>query len=193
MTVVPRGLARPGDEDGQPATAAHFRLAGVYWGMRLPPLLLASALVACASPGKPAPLETVAPAATPGSGLAPASFVRTTADAPAMRSIDVRDGLSRQMAMRTLTDALSQRYVVDVVDPRAGFAMTTWQARYRATAYPTRAIERASSPASSTTGRRCRSAPRPALHAVMSPTSGTTRRSSTRWPSSCAPNSDGSP
>jgi hypothetical protein len=102
--------------------------ARVYWGMRLPPLLLASALVACASPGKPAPSERVAPASTPGSGLAPASFVRTTADAPAMRSIDVRDGLSRQTAMRTLTDALSQRYVVDVVDPRAGFAMTTWQA-----------------------------------------------------------------
>jgi hypothetical protein len=30
--------------------------------------------------------------------------------------------------MRTLVDALSQRYVVDVVDPRAGFVMTTWQA-----------------------------------------------------------------
>jgi hypothetical protein len=30
--------------------------------------------------------------------------------------------------MRSLTEALSQRYVVDVVDPRAGFAMTTWQA-----------------------------------------------------------------
>ena len=101
---------------------------GVYWGMRLPPLLLASALIACASSGKPAPVESTPRAVTPGSGLAPASFVRTTADAPAMRSIDVRDGLSRQTAMRSLTDALGQRYVVDVVDPRAGFAMTTWQA-----------------------------------------------------------------
>ena len=101
---------------------------GVYWGMRFPPLLLASALIACASSGKPAPVESTVRAATPGSGLAPASFVRTTADAPAMRSIDVRDGLSRQTAMRSLTDALGQRYVVDVVDPRAGFAMTTWQA-----------------------------------------------------------------
>jgi len=97
--------------------------------MRLPPLLLACSLIACASAGKPA--ATTVPAgrtATPGAGLAPASFVRTTADAPAIRSIDVRDGLSRQTAMRMLTDALSQRYVVDVVDPRAGFAMTTWQA-----------------------------------------------------------------
>ena len=101
---------------------------GVYWGMRLPSVLLASARIACASSGKTATSEPVTPAVTPGSGLAPPSFVRTTADAPAMRSIDVRDGLSKQTAMRSLTDALSQRYVVDVVDPRAGFAMTTWQA-----------------------------------------------------------------
>jgi hypothetical protein len=96
--------------------------------MRLPPLLLACSLIACATSGKPAAPAPTARAATPGAGLAPASFFRTTADAPAIRSIDVRDGLSRQTAMRMLTDALSQRYVVDVVDPRAGFAMTTWQA-----------------------------------------------------------------
>jgi hypothetical protein len=30
--------------------------------------------------------------------------------------------------MRSLTDVLSQSTSVDVVDPRAGFAMTTWQA-----------------------------------------------------------------
>lgn len=103
-------------------------IARVYWGMRLPTLLLASALIACASSGKTAPSESTTHAVTPGAGLAPASFVRTTADAPAMRNIDVREGMSHQTAMRALTDALSQRYVVDVVDPRAGFAMTTWQA-----------------------------------------------------------------
>ena len=97
--------------------------------MRPTTLLLACALGACASSGKPAAAPvSQGSQATPGSGLAPASFVRTTADARATRSIDVRDGLSRQVAMRSLTDALSQRYVVDVVDPRAGFAMTTWQA-----------------------------------------------------------------
>jgi hypothetical protein len=102
---------------------------GVYWGMRLPPLLLACALVACASAGKPGTSpEAQGTTTTPGSGLAPASFVRTTADAPATRTIEVRDGLSRQVAMRNLSEALSQRYLVDVVDPRAGFAMTTWQA-----------------------------------------------------------------
>jgi hypothetical protein len=105
-----------------------IRFESVYWGMRLPPLLLACSLIACASSGKPASTVAAGRTATPGSGLAPVSFVRTTADAPAIRSIDVRDGLSHQMAMRNLTDVLSQRYVVDVVDPRAGFAMTTWQA-----------------------------------------------------------------
>lgn len=96
--------------------------------MRLAPLVLASALIACASSGKTGPSTAAGSTATPGSGLAPSTFVRTTADAPATRSIDVREGLSRQTAMRGLTDVLSQKYVVDVVDPRAGFAMTTWQA-----------------------------------------------------------------
>ena len=97
--------------------------------MRPTTLLLACVLGACASTGKPAtPPAGQGATTTPGSGLAPASFVRTTADAPATRSIDVRDGLSRQVAMRTLNEVLSVRYVVDVVDPRAGFAMTTWQA-----------------------------------------------------------------
>ncbi len=100
--------------------------------MRLAPLLLACALVACAPTGKPSVSpEAQGSTATPGGGLAPASFVRTTADAPATRSIEVRDGLSHQVAMRNLSEVLSQRYVVDVVDPRAGFAMTTWQARIR--------------------------------------------------------------
>ena len=45
-----------------------------------------------------------------------------------MRNVEVREGLTHQQAMRTLADALAQRYVVDVVDPRAGFIMTTWQA-----------------------------------------------------------------
>ena len=96
--------------------------------MRLPPLLLACTLVACASTGKSGASPEQGRVATPGSGLAPASFIRTTADAPAIRSIVMRDGLSRQAAMRSLNEVLSQRYVVDVVDPRAGFTMTTWQA-----------------------------------------------------------------
>jgi glucose/arabinose dehydrogenase len=105
-------------------------IGGVYWGMRLAPALLACALLGCATTHAPKPATgptegsaTVTPTAT-----APASFVRTTAEAPAMRNVEVRDGLTHQQAMRTLIDGLSERYVVDVVDPRAGFAMTTWQA-----------------------------------------------------------------
>ncbi|MBW8769449.1 MAG: hypothetical protein JF589_06840 [Gemmatimonadetes bacterium] len=97
--------------------------------MRFSPLLLACALTACTSPGgrQPSSGGTASTAPTPSSG-APASFVRTTAEVPAMRSVEVRDGLTHPQAMRLLQDALSQRYVVDVVDPRAGFVMTTWQA-----------------------------------------------------------------
>lgn len=97
--------------------------------MRFPPLLLACALTACVKPGVQGP--AVSTAGTPTSAAtsgAPATFVRTTAELPAMRNVDVRDGLTHPQAMRTLTDALGQRYVVDVVDARAGFVMTTWQA-----------------------------------------------------------------
>lgn len=59
---------------------------------------------------------------------APASFVRSTSEALVTRIIDVRDGLPRAQAMRILMDALGQRYTVEVSDPRAGFAMTSWQA-----------------------------------------------------------------
>jgi glucose/arabinose dehydrogenase len=97
--------------------------------MRFPPLLLACALTACVTSGSqhPSSSSTTSASPAPSSG-APASFVRTTAETPAIRNIDVRDGLTHPQAMRTLTDALSQRHVVDVVDPRAGFVMTTWQA-----------------------------------------------------------------
>jgi len=57
----------------------------------------------------------------------PASFVRSTADVRATRMIEVRDGLARPQALRIVTDALSERFVVEVVDPRAGFVMTAWQ------------------------------------------------------------------
>jgi hypothetical protein len=100
--------------------------------MRFPKLLLACALIACAK--APNPSVSPAPGRTTGRTrgepqiAAPASFVRTTAEAPAMRTIEVREGLTHQQAMRQLVDALQLRFTIDVVDPRAGFAMTTWQA-----------------------------------------------------------------
>ena len=62
---------------------------------------------------------------------APATFIRSTSDAQVTRMLDVREGLSHTQAMRILTDALSQRYTVEVVDARSGFAMTTWQSSIR--------------------------------------------------------------
>jgi hypothetical protein len=100
--------------------------------MRLAPLLIVCALLACAR--KQPQTEPTMAGATRASrsdvlpSTPPPSFVRTTAEAPAIRSIEVREGLTHQQAMRTLTDALSERYDLDVVDPRVGFAMTTWQA-----------------------------------------------------------------
>jgi hypothetical protein len=100
--------------------------------MRVSLLLLACTLVACSKAtqaptpsGSPAP--SVSNISTNGNS-APPTFVRTTAEQPAMRLVDLRDGLTHPQAMRGLVDALSQRYVVDVTDPRVGFAMTTWQA-----------------------------------------------------------------
>lgn len=58
----------------------------------------------------------------------PSSFVRSTAELRASRMIEVRDGLARPEALRLVSDALSERFVVEVTDPRAGFVMTAWQA-----------------------------------------------------------------
>jgi hypothetical protein len=102
--------------------------------MRVIPLLLACSLLACAKASQSPPSSgggSPPPRASGGGGnanSAPSSFVRTTAEQPATRLIEVRDGLTRPTAMRSLVEALSQRYTVDVSDSRAGFAMTTWQA-----------------------------------------------------------------
>ena len=58
----------------------------------------------------------------------PPSFVRSTAEVRASRMIEVREGLARPQALRLVTDALEERFVVEVTDPRAGFVMTAWQA-----------------------------------------------------------------
>jgi hypothetical protein len=80
-------------------------------------VLLAATFLGCASVGK-------GPARDP----APATFIRSTADAQTTRVIEVRDGLTHAQAMRSVGDALALRYVVEVQDPRAGFSMTSWQA-----------------------------------------------------------------
>jgi hypothetical protein len=80
--------------------------------MRLPVFALALSLAACASAGTGAP----------------STFVQSTAESRNTRVIDVREGLTKATAMRTLTDALTQRFTVEVTDARAGFVMTAWDA-----------------------------------------------------------------
>lgn len=75
------------------------------------------AITACASAGGSSAPST-----------APASFVRSNADALVTRTIDVREGLTHSQAMRMLTEVLNARYTVEVTDARSGFAMTAWQA-----------------------------------------------------------------
>jgi len=80
--------------------------------MRLPLPALLLVLASCASAG-----------ARP-----PETFVRSNAESRTTRVIDVREGMTKATAMRALTDALATRYTVEVADPRAGFAMTAWEA-----------------------------------------------------------------
>src|ERR1700694_13997 len=61
-------------------------------------------------------------------GEPPGSFVRSTVELRAARMIEVRDGLPRPQALKLTSDALAERYVVEVTDPKAGFLMTAWQA-----------------------------------------------------------------
>jgi hypothetical protein len=101
--------------------------------MKLPAIVLTFGLVACGGTGKattaPTPAEAVAAATiSTANATAPATFVRSTAESQVTRSIDVRDGFTHSQAMRALIDALSQRFTVEVQDPRAGFAMTAWEA-----------------------------------------------------------------
>ncbi len=85
--------------------------------------LLTLGAAACSGVGVPRP----GPLA-PASARPPASFVASTSDAKTTRVIPVRDGLTKPTLFRAATDALAQKYVVDVSDARAGFLMTSWQA-----------------------------------------------------------------
>lgn len=96
--------------------------------MRITALILVSGLMACGAFKGSAP-PTAAPA--PAEPVPPASFVRSTADVQVARTIDVRDGVAHPQAMRIVTDALGQRFTVEVTDPRVGFVMTDWQSSLR--------------------------------------------------------------
>ena len=93
--------------------------------MRRPFALLLFPLVSCAT------LHSAAGTESP-----PPSFVQTTTELRATRLVEVREGLTRPDAMKLVADALGQRYIVEVVDPNAGFTMTAWRAGTSRTGVP---------------------------------------------------------
>lgn len=75
------------------------------------------------------PLFACAPLLRRGAQASPPpSFVRSTAELRGSRMIEVREGLAKADAMKLVSEALGERYVVEVTDPVAGFTMTAWRA-----------------------------------------------------------------
>ncbi|MDB4905300.1 MAG: hypothetical protein JWO05_84 [Gemmatimonadetes bacterium] len=72
----------------------------------------------------------VAAAAKETAEALPTGFARSTSDAKLSRTLELRDGMTRANAWRSINDLLGQRFIVDVVDQKAGFVMTTWQASW---------------------------------------------------------------
>jgi hypothetical protein len=70
----------------------------------------------------PAPSTTTAPPAP----AAPATFIASTSDTRSARVIDVREGMTKAVAFKAISDFLTQKYSIDVSDARAGFLMTPW-------------------------------------------------------------------
>ena len=79
------------------------------------------------------PIQT-GPEPTPAGTQAspPQTFVRSTADARTTRVIDVREGMTKDVLFKTVSDLLASKFSVDVSDQRAGFLMTSWQTGVRA-------------------------------------------------------------
>lgn len=97
-------------------------------------LVIAISLGACSHP-QTGPVTAPTPTTTTPAKPAPPpppppTFVKTTSETRTTRLIDVRDGMTKQQLFRTVSDWLSQKYSIDVSDPRAGFLMTPWQASY---------------------------------------------------------------
>ncbi len=64
----------------------------------------------------------IAPAVGP-----PSNFVLTTSDTRTTRVIDVAPGQAKPALFKAASDLLTQKYAIDVSDPKAGFLMTPWE------------------------------------------------------------------
>ena len=66
----------------------------------------------------------------PAVGGPPPTFVQTTSETRTIRVIDVAPGQAKPALFRAATDLLTQKFSVDVSDPKAGFLMTPWQSNF---------------------------------------------------------------
>ena len=60
----------------------------------------------------------------------PPTFVQTTSDTRSIRVIDVQTGQAKPALFKEASDLLTQKFSVDVSDPKAGFLMTPWQSNF---------------------------------------------------------------
>lgn len=141
--IVPKAAERFDDagiltDDTTRKFVASFLVDFSRWvrrfSMPLTALVIAVALGAC-SRAPAGPVTAPTPSTTTTSKPAPPpppppTFVKTTSETRTTRLIDVREGMTKQQLFRTVSDWLSQKYSIDVSDPRAGFLMTGWQASY---------------------------------------------------------------
>jgi hypothetical protein len=74
----------------------------------------------------PAPAPTTTTPPPPAAPAAPSTFVATTSDARLSRVVDVREGMAKAATFKALSDFLTQKYSIDVSDPKAGYLMTPW-------------------------------------------------------------------
>jgi len=71
------------------------------------------------------------PTAAQANANPPQTFVRSTSDGRTTRVFDVREGMTKDVLFKTVSDALAAKFTVEVSDPRAGFLMTNWQTGVR--------------------------------------------------------------
>ena len=90
--------------------------------------LVGVAMPSCSAIRRPARTPTEpAPVFTSPNG-APTSFVASTSDSKTTKLIMVRDGLTKPVAFRAVSEYLAEKSTIDVSDPNAGYLMTPWQA-----------------------------------------------------------------
>jgi len=76
-------------------------------------LLISILLVGCAQVIKP-----------------PATFLRTFDEPGTWKSIEVREGLTKDQLWRLVVDALAQKFDMEVLDKESGYIRTSWKYTY---------------------------------------------------------------